>query len=651
MPTIRRQWLRMPALNGLAGGFAKFYIAVVIGLGLLILASGIANCGIWGRHVTDQGRFFSWLVIALIGSAMKIQLSGVTATMSLNFFFVLTAVAQFDLGEALIIGCGGALTQCLFHPKARLKASQVIFSVSGVAIAIRLAFLVQHAPTLQSYLLTAATYYVSNTSLIAVVVALTQERNPWTVWLGSYAWSFPNYLVGAAGAGLVGFLNGIIGWQAALLVLPVLHLVHRSHRLYAARLEQEKQRADREQEHAREMSRLQRNAIETLALAVEAKDPNTSAHLERVENYSVSIGRELGFTAEELDALGTAALLHDIGKLAVPEHIISKPGRLTPEEFSVMKTHTVVGAEVVKRIGFPDAVQRMVRGHHEKWDGTGYPDGLGGTGISMGARILAIVDCLDALTTDRQYRRAMDFEAALDVIRRESGKSFDPALVDILFRHSDRFRLHLQTSARIIDLPAREAVLRGAAPARGFDQPTSPLHAEFVIDLCSVAENLEKRWAGISAGVAAEPMPAYGPALLSPLRTVVDYDAFVIYRKQDNRLVAELVDGEFRDFCSRSIAVGQGLSGWVAENLQCITNGNPQVEPGYERDRSRFGSLRSALAVPVQYEDRLVGVMSVYSRRDAAYTMKHLEALQRLAEKFSAAIMSSALSDTHPSGC
>jgi putative methionine-R-sulfoxide reductase with GAF domain len=280
----------------------------------------------------------------------------------------------------------------------------------------------------------------------------------------------------------------------------------------------------------------------------------------------------------------------------------------------------------------------MVRGHHEKWDGTGYPDGLSGTEISICARILAVIDCLDALTTDRQYRRAMEFGTALDVIRKESGKSFDPALVDILLRHSDQFRQHLQTSARIIDLPAREAVLRGAAPATGFDQPTSPAHVEFVIDLCSVAENLEKRGADISAEGAADPMPVYGPALLSALRTGVDYDAFVLYRKQDNRLVAEIVDGEFNDFCSRSIAVGQGLSGWVAENLQCITNGNPQVEPGYDRDRSRFASLRSALAVPVQHEDRLVAVMSVYSRREAAYTTKNLDAVRQLAGTFSASI-------------
>src|SRR2546425_8477071 len=135
-----------------------------------------------------------------------------------------------------------------------------------------------------------------------------------------------------------------------------------------------------------------------------------------------------------MEALHAAALLHDIGKLAVPEHIISKPGRLTPEEFEKMKIHPVVGAEILERVRFPYPVVPTVRAHHEKWDGSGYPSGLKGEEIPIGARILAAVDYLDALASDRQYRRALPLEEAMERLSAESGKSFDPLVVEVLQR-------------------------------------------------------------------------------------------------------------------------------------------------------------------------------------------------------------------------
>ena len=142
--------------------------------------------------------------------------------------------------------------------------------------------------------------------------------------------------------------------------------------------------------------------------------------MQRVRTYAVEMGKDLGLTDGDLEALKAAALLHDIGKLAVPEHIISKPGRLTPEEFEKMKIHPIVGAEILERVSFPYAAAAIVRAHHEKWDGTGYPYGLKGEEIPLGARILTSVDCLDALASDRQYRRALP----LDVYKRQGPHPF-----------------------------------------------------------------------------------------------------------------------------------------------------------------------------------------------------------------------------------
>ena len=143
----------------------------------------------------------------------------------------------------------------------------------------------------------------------------------------------------------------------------------------------------------------------------------------------MEIGKELGLGGSALKALQAAALLHDIGKLAIPEHIISKPGKLTPEEFDKMKIHPIVGAEILQKVQFPYPAAPIVRSHHEKWNGAGYPDGLQGEQIPIGARILAAVDCLDAVATDRPYRRALPLEEAIEVVASEAGKSYDPKVV------------------------------------------------------------------------------------------------------------------------------------------------------------------------------------------------------------------------------
>src|SRR5262250_684415 len=206
-----------------------------------------------------------------------------------------------------------------------------------------------------------------------------------------------------------------------------MYWIYRSYRLYLGRLEDEKR-------HVEEMAGLHLRTIEALALAIEAKDHTTHDHLQRVRVYAIEVAKELGISPAEMEALHAAALLHDIGKLAIPEHIISKPGRLTPEEFEKMKIHPLVGAEILERVRFPYPVVPIVRAHHEKWDGSGYPYGLKGTEIPIGARILSAVDFLDAMASDRQYRRALPMQEVMARLQQESGKSFDPRVVGVLQR-------------------------------------------------------------------------------------------------------------------------------------------------------------------------------------------------------------------------
>jgi len=193
--------------------------------------------------------------------------------------------------------------------------------------------------------------------------------------------------------------------------------------------------------------------------------------LRRVQVYAMEIGRELKVSQDELEALQTASILHDIGKIAVPEHILCKPGKLTPEEFQKIKVHPVVGAEILARAQFPYPVVPIVRSHHEKWDGSGYPDGLIGEDIPIGARILAVVDCLDALASDRQYRRALPLDRAMELVAEQTDKAFDPKVVAILQkRYVELERLARGSPAETFRLSTDIEITRGSAPDAGFER-------------------------------------------------------------------------------------------------------------------------------------------------------------------------------------
>src|SRR5205085_2871435 len=269
-------------------------------------------------------------------------------------------------------------------------------------------------------------------------------------------------LMGAGVAALVSYLSHIIEWQTSLLILPAVYLIYRSYRLYLAKLENEKR-------HVEDMANLHLRTIEALALAIEAKDHTTHEHLQRVRVYATQVAKELKISAAEMEALQAAALLHDIGKLAVPEHIISKPGRLTPEEFEKMKIHPVVGAEILERVRFPYPVVPIVRAHHEKWDGSGYPFGLRGEEIPVGARILAAVDCLDALASDRQYRRAQPLNEAMRHVEMEAGTRFDPAVVAELKKCLQELERKAQDQDHpLVKLSTDVKVIKGT-PAAGLE--------------------------------------------------------------------------------------------------------------------------------------------------------------------------------------
>jgi diguanylate cyclase (GGDEF)-like protein/putative nucleotidyltransferase with HDIG domain len=601
-------------------------------------------------------QFICYLTLAVLASGLKVGLPALRGTMSVAFLFTLIGIEQLSLPETLVIACTATLVQCLWHTKRRPKLVQVLFNVACIAVAAEICWRMCHWQALRSLglgeplilVLVASSYFVLNTFPIAAVIALTERKHLARVWKETFFWSFPYYLIGAAIAGLISAANHIVSWQLSLLALPAMYLIYRSYRLYLDLLVGEKLQAEEQKRHAEEMASLHLRTIEALALAIEAKDHTTHRHLQRVQSYAVELGKELGLSGIELDALRAAAVLHDIGKLAVPEHIISKPGKLTPEEFERMKIHPSVGAEILEQVQFPYPVVPLVRAHHEKWDGTGYPHGLKGEQIPMGARILSVVDCLDAIASDRQYRRALPLDEAMDVVRSESGKAYDPQVVEVLGR---RYR-EWETMARAFQverarLSTNVRVENGKAPAVGFENRGENGRAagsrsepvNFLQHIASARQEVQMLFEMSQDLGNSLSLNETLSVLAVRLKRIIPHDSIAIYIQRDGKLIPEYVSGDdFRLFSSLEIPVGQGLSGWVALNKKWIINGNPSVEPGYLNDPVKFSTLRSALAVPLEGLNGIVGVLTVYHAEKDAFTSDHLRVLLALSSKVSLSI-------------
>jgi diguanylate cyclase (GGDEF)-like protein/putative nucleotidyltransferase with HDIG domain len=632
-----------PATDGLSLQ-TKAFVGVASFCGLVTLGYALGH---WQSH--DPARFLCYLAVAILASGLKVQLPGIDGTMSVNFLFILLGVMELSLPETLLIGCLATLVQSVWQTRKRLDPIKVLFNVAGMmANASAFTYFTFHwlstrfgsnKPIL--LMLAALVFFFANTLPISIVIALTEGKSSRKVWSECYFWSFPYYLVGAAAVGLVGIINRSAGWQTSLLVLPLIYWVYRSYRLYLGRLEAEKERVEVEKRHVEEIASLNMRTIEALALAIEAKDHTTHTHLQRVRTYAVEVAKELNLGPDQIEALRAAALLHDIGKLAVPEQIINKPGRLTPEEFEKMKVHPLVGAEILERVAFPYPVAPIVRSHHERWDGSGYPEGLSREDIPIGARILAVVDCLDALASHRQYRPALPLIEAMEKVKEKSGSWFDPHVVEILERRYVELERMAQMTEETIgtqSLSKTVKVERGLAPATGFERTEVTQagleNADFLTSIASARQEAQTMFElsqdlGISLSLS-ETLSV----LSMRLRRMIPYDSIAVYVNRNGWLLPELVSGEnFRLLSALKIRVGEGLCGWVAENCKPIMNGNPQVEAGYTVDPAKHSTLQSALVVPLEGLNGVVGVIAMYQTSRDAFTPDHLRILLAVASK------------------
>jgi diguanylate cyclase (GGDEF)-like protein/putative nucleotidyltransferase with HDIG domain len=595
---------------------AKLATYIVFAAGYGALAWGIGN---W--ESADPGLFLGYLAVATAAGCLRIRIPTFSGSLSLHFFFVLICITRLSLPETMLIACAGALFQCLLYLKPPIRWSAVGQDVAVAAAATTLAYAAYHSlggPPGRSPLqlvLAATVFFLANSIPAAAVTALTERRRFGQLWREYYFWTFPHYVAGGGAAGLLGLLNEKTGWETALLILPLTYWMYHSYRFYLQRL-------DEERRQARELGALHFRTLEALALAIEGHDPTKHGHLRRVSVYVTAVGRQMGLSETELQALHAAAMLHDIGKLAVPEHILTKPGRLTDAEFECVKIHPVAGAEILEQVRFPYPVAPIVRAHHEKWDGSGYPAGLKGEAIPVGARILAAVDCLDALVSDRYHRRALPLEKAIHYLRTESGRSFDPRVVDILV---DRYR-DLEAQVEAAERSDRPYFPAAAAAATRLEQDAAaPAEGGAFLARIAAARREEQMLFQLARELGNSLSLDETLAVCAlRVKALCPYDSIAIYIRRDNLLVAEYASGEsFWSFGLRETPWGQGLVGWVAENRTPVLNADPGagLRPGSEP------GLASALAAPLEGVAGVVGVIALYARGKDAFTLDHLRIL------------------------
>jgi diguanylate cyclase (GGDEF)-like protein/putative nucleotidyltransferase with HDIG domain len=423
-------------------------------------------------------------------------------------------------------------------------------------------------------------------------------------------------------------MNQLSYWLYAslLLVWALLFFGYRAYRVFLARFE-------RERRNVQQMSELHLATIEALARAIDAKDGTAANHIHRVQFYATALARELGMSETEVQAVKTAALLHDIGKLAVPDHILAKPGPLTPEEFQKVQSHPQVGASIIATIPFPYPVAPLILSHHERWDGRGYPSGLKEDEIPLGARILFLVDYFGALTSERPYHEPMSLDAAAAVIEQEAGKALDPKAVEAFLKVFPHVREEAEggrDATRPVMAPSVTPAARTERAKRSsvFDD-IAVAHGE-IYALYQIAQTM-----GTSLGVSDSMSH-----IASKLSSLVPFSAcsLSLYDERSETLRCHFAAGTNAELLRQiSLRSGQGLTGWVARNRRSLVNARPSAD----LDAAGLAlptSLQSALVCPLVLDDHVIGTLAVYHTSPSFYNDDHRRLLDRVCEQAAAVI-------------
>jgi len=644
-----------PSRHVTATEWLPLYVFLVVGTGLSVAIWRLAYL-----RIDSPLLFLGLLAASIVISVSKVHLplAGGSATLSMSYFTDFMSLVLIGPDAAMLVAGASGATQCLIATRGRSSFRQTAFSVAALVITVQTAGFVARLlggfpfdakliEIARPAVGAAGAFFLCNSWLVAGAVSLTRRQPIIRVWNENFLWTAPACFIGAGVAVLAVRAVMTTSVWIVLLVAAPLYLTYRSYRIYLGRVEDH-------QQHVREVSNLHLASVEALARAIDARDQTivdraspSDNHIRRVQAMAEALARSRGMAGDDIEGVKVAALLHDIGKLAVPEHILTKPGRLTPDEFDRVRIHPTIGAQIIRAVPFPYPVAPLIQSHHERWDGSGYPDGVQGEQIPLGARILSVVDYFDALTTDRPYHAAVGRDAAIEVLRSESGRALDPDLVA-------RFIEMLPTleprdeSASADEADKAPADMHASAPVTGFSTETE--HAPSVAD---VFQNISR---------ATQEMHAlYDIAQTLGTRLSVD-DTMALLASKLNKLVpascwalylydpdekalqcrfASALDDE--TVAGLRIPLGEGASGWAARHYAPAVNARAAADFEAARMPDAGRPFASALAYPLIDGETLVGTLTIYHVDENPHRVEHRRLLDRVCNQVASVIRNSVL--------
>jgi diguanylate cyclase (GGDEF)-like protein/putative nucleotidyltransferase with HDIG domain len=637
-----------------AGG----YWAALVSAGALALG--------WGAYACLSYSFVQWAQLFVLASLVVIsgmlpaRIPGTRAVVTAGDCFVFLGVIFLGVPAGIVLGALDLLMASLGSSK---RASSWIAMPACMAVTVFVAghsfylALAAHAGVTRRpvgvgeplsleqlvlpLVLMALIQYTLNSALVAWLLAFKSGRPAWRCWRDGYLQSSWTFFAGAFAAGLVYVAIMRFGLVYVILSVPVVAATIATYRTYFERF------AEKTREAA-EVSRLHLATVEALATAIDAKDQMTHFHVRRVQVYCERMGELMGLAAAEIKALKAGALLHDIGKLAVPDHILNKPGKLTEAEFERMKVHTTVGAQILERVGFPYPVVPIVLYHHEQWDGRGYPEGLKGEEIPLTARILSVVDCFDSAREERPYRRGMTPDEACAMLRRGAGGHFDPRVVEAFLRHLPRFEEEINAQGLdnrgLTNEEWEHRDLLGEETAGETAHAQSPVHRSDAPHYLNQITNAHREVYALY-----EIARTFGSSLdiedtvtvlVNKVGHVVPFDlcAVFLYDEEKGYATAAHVAGRHAEVLrGRAVAPGEGVVGFVLANRRSSFLLDPMLDfTGVELPEGC--QFRSMVALPLTKDERLVGALAVYSSEPRRYTDDHLRLLDTVARLASDAL-------------
>lgn len=616
------------------GGRAVF--ATVIAIGVVVAALCVADIVRYPLGPSVAG--YTLLSAFTIAFALfTLRLPGLDSLLSLSDTCVFLAVLLYGPAPAALLAGAEGVIGAKLRTKRWLSACSsgaiLITSawVAGAAYHLLLAGIAPRdgsAPSIVQRALPIAAmgiaHWLVNSFLVATLTAVARRATLLRTWRENYLWTVMNFLAGASAAGVVALLiENKLGLAAIVTALPIVLGTYVTYRVFLGRVETEHHKLTRANE-------LHLKTLEALAAAIDARNQSASGHLKRAQSLAIGLADKTGVDDTTLEAIRTAVLLHDIGKLAIPDYILNKPAALSPAESRKLRTYPRIGAEILAQIGFPYPVAPIVKAHREWWNGEGYPDGVAGAAIPIGARIIAVADAVDTMLSGTNRAAPMTVAEVLAHLTREAGQRFDPKLVACFIEHH-------------VDLLERAQEV--AQPSIGGTEEIATIQREHARSL------FEQQEAGsaLSSISAARREEQTLIETARELSGALDLDAvFAILGKQ----VRDLVPHHSFAVClaaettgALSIAHAEGFLGeLLADNslrladpavnkalgqrgTTFLRSGDPELQdlashvPGWEL---------AALLTPLQLDDRCVGVLAIFGDPGSGYSEEHGRIVERI---------------------